>query len=466
MMNRRLQTLKYVLADLFASGLAWAAFYSYRKLYIEHTSLEFGEKFHIGIIAIPITWLALYLITGTYKNIYRKSRILELGQTLFISFIGVLIIFFALLLDDEVASYKQYYTSFFVLLSFHFLLTFIPRLILTSIAANKIHNRIIGFPTLLVGSNDKAFDTYAEMQEAARSAGNKFAGFVHINGNNGSALREHMPHLGGTDDILQVIDKHEIEEVILAIETSEHVNIKTILTKLEQRQVRVKITPDMYDILSGSVKMSAIYGTPLIEVSHDIMPVWQQYAKQAIDFVTSLLVLVIGSPMFLFTACCVKFSSKGPVFYTHERIGIHGKPFRIIKFRSMRTDAEDAGPALSSENDPRITSFGRFMRKIRLDEIPQFFNVLKGDMSLVGPRPERQFYIDQIVKISPHYVHLQKVKPGITSWGQVKYGYAENVDEMIQRLKYDIIYIENMSLIVDFKILIYTVLTVIRGNGR
>ena len=304
------------------------------------------------------------------------------------------------------------------------------------------------------------------MQEAARSAGNKFAGFVHINGNNGSALREHMPHLGGTDDILQVIDKHEIEEVILAIETSEHVNIKTILTKLEQRQVRVKITPDMYDILSGSVKMSAIYGTPLIEVSHDIMPVWQQYAKQAIDFVTSLLVLVIGSPMFLFTACCVKFSSKGPVFYTHERIGIHGKPFRIIKFRSMRTDAEDAGPALSSENDPRITSFGRFMRKIRLDEIPQFFNVLKGDMSLVGPRPERQFYIDQIVKISPHYVHLQKVKPGITSWGQVKYGYAENVDEMIQRLKYDIIYIENMSLIVDFKILIYTVLTVIRGNGR
>ena len=132
----------------------------------------------------------------------------------------------------------------------------------------------------------------------------------------------------------------------------------------------------------------------------------------------------------------------------------------------MRTDAEATGPALSSESDQRVTPFGRFMRKIRLDEIPQFFNVLKGEMSLVGPRPERQFYIDQIVKQAPHYVHLQKVKPGITSWGQVKYGYAENVEEMIQRLKYDLIYIENMSLIVDFKILIYTVLTVLRGGGK
>jgi len=466
MMNRKLQTLKYLLADLFSSGLAWAVFYSYRKLNIEHTALEFGDRFVFGVIAVPLFWVTLYLITGTYKNIYRKSRLLELGQTLLISFIGVLIIFFTLLLDDEVASYKQYYKTFLALLSFHFLLTFIPRLVLTTIAAGKIHNRVIGFPTLLVGSNDKAFETFAEMEAAERSAGNKFIGFVHINGNNGSALKEHLPHLGGTDNILDVIDEHDIEEVILAVETSEHGNIKTILTKLERRNVRVKITPDMYDILSGSVKMSAIYGTPLIEVSHDIMPVWQLYAKQAIDILVSIFVLVLGSPVFLLTACCVKFTSEGPVFYTHERIGIHGKPFNIVKFRSMRMDAENSGPALSSENDPRVTPFGSFMRKIRLDEIPQFLNVLKGEMSLVGPRPERQYYIDQIVERAPHYVHLQKVKPGITSWGQVKYGYAENVDEMIQRLKYDLIYIENMSLIVDFKIIIYTVLTVLRGRGQ
>jgi len=465
-MNRTLQTIKYVLSDLLSAGLAWAAFYSYRKVYIEHTAVEFGDRFVFGVIAIPIFWVGMYLIAGTYKNIYRKSRLMELGQTLLISIIGVLIIFFTLLLDDEIASYKQYYKTFFALLSFHFSLTYIPRLLLTSMVANKIHNRIIGFPTLLVGSNHKAFETYAEMASAPRSSGNKFIGFVHINGNNGTALREHMPHLGGTDDILDIIDQHAIEEVILAIETSEHINIKTILTKLERRKIRVKITPDMYDILSGSVKMGSIYGTPLIEVSHDIMPVWQTSTKQALDLAVSAIVLILGSPVFLLTACCVKFTSKGPVFYTHERIGIHGKPFTIIKFRSMQMDAEASGPALSSENDDRITPFGRFMRKIRLDEIPQFLNVLKGEMSLVGPRPERQFYIDQIVKQAPHYVHLQKVKPGITSWGQVKYGYAENVEEMIQRLKYDLIYIENMSLIVDFKILIYTVLTVLKGGGK
>lgn len=465
-MNRKLQTAKYVLADLMTAALAWAAFYSYRKLYIENTVLEFSDRFIFGIIAIPLFWIALYIITGTYKNIYRKSRIMEMGQTLLISIIGVVIIFFTLLLDDEVTTYKEYYKTFLMLFSFHFFLTFIPRLLLTSLAARKIHNRIIGFPTLLVGSNDKAFDTYTEMENTPRSAGNKFVGFVHINGNNGSALKERMPHLGGTDEILDIIDAYNIEEVILAIETSEHVNIKAILTKLEQRKVRVKITPDMYDILSGSVKMGSIYGTPLIEVSHDIMPVWQKYAKQGFDLLVSVLVLVIGAPVFILTACCVKFTSQGPIFYTHERIGLHGKPFNIIKFRSMHVDAEDAGPALSSENDTRITRFGRFMRKMRLDEIPQFFNVLKGEMSLVGPRPERQFYIDQIVKRAPHYIHLQKVKPGITSWGQVKYGYAENVEEMIQRLKYDVIYIENMSLIVDFKILIYTVLTVLRGRGK
>ena len=458
--------MKYVLADLASSILAWAAFYSYRKLNIEHTALEFGDRFVFGIVAVPVFWILLYMITGTYKNIYRKSRLLELGQTLLISFIGVLFIFFTLLLDDEVASYKQYYKTFLVLFSFHFLLTFLPRLILTTIAAGKIHNRVIGFPTLLIGSNDKAFETFTEMEAAERSAGNTFLGFVHINGNNGSALKEHLAHLGGTDNILDVIDKHHIEEVILAIETSEHGDIKTIITKLEQRKVRVKITPDMYDILSGSVKMSAIYGTPLIEVSHDIMPVWQVYAKQAIDIFVSISALILGSPIFLITACCVKFTSEGPIFYTHERIGIHGKPFNILKFRSMRLGAENSGPALSSPNDPRVTHFGSFMRKIRLDEIPQFLNVLKGEMSLVGPRPERQHYIDQIVKRSPHYVHLQKVKPGITSWGQVKYGYAKNVDEMIQRLKYDLIYIENMSLIVDFKILIYTVLTVLRRRGQ
>ena len=188
--------------------------------------------------------------------------------------------------------------------------------------------------------------------------------------------------------------------------------------------------------------------------------------KRIIDVVASVFTLVILSPFYIILGIGVKLSSKGPVFYTHTRMGRYGNPFKIYKFRSMYINSEANGPSLSSTNDPRITPFGRFIRKMRFDEFPQFYNVLIGDMSLVGPRPERHFFIKQIVELAPHYLLLYKIRPGITSWGQVKFGYAENVDEMIDRLKFDIIYLENMSIYVDLKIMIYTIRTVLEGSGK
>ena len=196
------------------------------------------------------------------------------------------------------------------------------------------------------------------------------------------------------------------------------------------------------------------------------MPEWQYSLKRIFDIVISLVAMILLSPVYVVTAIIVKATSPGPVFYAQERIGHLGRPFKMHKFRSMYVDAEQAGPALSKDNDPRITPFGRFMRKVRLDEIPQFYNVLRGTMSLVGPRPERQCYIDQIVKRAPEYLLLQRVKPGITSWGQVRYGYASNVDEMVERLRYDLLYLDNMSLTTDLKILLYTVIIIIQGRGK
>lgn len=318
---------------------------------------------------------------------------------------------------------------------------------------------------MVIGGNERAVRMVEEIRLLRKDPGYRFEGFIQVNGSD-THLDGIMPNLGKVNDIQRVIESNEIEEVIIAIGSSDHEILERILNSLEGLNTAIRIIPDIYDILSGSVRMSSIYGAPLIEIDRQIIPQWQVSIKRLMDWTVSVIALAVLSPLLCFVGLLVLVTSKGPVFYLQERIGRHGVPFRIIKFRTMFVNAEKSGPQLSRDDDPRITPVGRFLRKSRLDEFPQFLNVLRGDMALVGPRPERAYFIDQIVKRAPHYRHLQKVRPGITSWGQVKYGYAENVDEMVQRLRFDLIYIENMSIALDFKILFYTVLTVLRGSGK
>ena len=471
-MNKKWQIAKYVVADVAGTALAWAVFFLFRKTVVENvpcseldTVLDDGNLW-LGLLLMPLSWIALYAIQGAYRNVFRKSRLNELKQTLFATLIGSVVIFFVLLLDDRITSYKYYYLLFLVLFVLQFCFTYFPRLVITTRTVRRIHSRKLGFNTLLVGNGEKAWGIFQEVENQEISAGNFFKGYIAMNETADPQLAAALPCLGTMDSVGQIIDDNGIEEVIIAVEKCGRQNVSTIINLLSAKNVIIKITPDIRDIIFGSVKITSIFHSPLIVIETRLMKEWQYSVKRIMDVVVSLMAMTVLSPVYLVTAIVVKSTSKGRVFYSQERVGLHGKPFVMHKFRSMYTDAEQAGPMLSSDNDPRITPFGRFMRKVRLDEIPQFYNVLKGTMSLVGPRPERQYYIDQIVARAPEYMLLQKVKPGITSWGQVKYGYAENVDQMVERMRYDLLYLENMTLTTDIKILLYTAIIIVQGRGK
>ncbi len=471
MKNYTSQRLKYLISDYLAASVAWILFYLHRKLNIEpqifgyEIPVNLDLRFWLGVFGIPVAWLVLYYFTGFYKNIFRRSRLDDFLKTFLSILLGVVVIFFLLILDDVILDYTHYYNLFFTLFVLQFVLTLIPRLIITNNTVSRIHRRLIGFKTIFIGSNENAREVYKDLQQERRASGHTIMGFVNVHQKVHYQLQDHIEHLGGLKDLESIIHTNRVEEVIIALEPSEHQEIGNIINKLSLMDVRISAIPSMTDILSGRVKSTTIFDTPLLEVSHELMPIWQVNVKQISDLLLSLMAMILLLPLEIILMLGVKLSSPGPLFYTQERIGKYGKPFMIYKFRSMYKDAETNGPELSSKNDGRITRFGVFMRKHRLDEIPNFINVLKGDMSLVGPRPERRYFIEKITAEAPHYVHLHKVRPGITSWGQVKYGYAKNVEEMIKRLRYDILYIENMSLFVDLKIMFYTAVTILRGSG-
>lgn len=465
----------YALADYLAAVISWVLFVLVRRMSIE--GRPFDERlfqdasFQYSLVVVPIIWMLVYIVLDSYHHIYRLSRLTEFSRTLLATLLGGLLLFFTILLDDLVnylGGYQGYYRALASLIGIHLLCAASMRMVVLTMANRRIRSGRYAFNTLVIGQHASSLEVYQDITTREEKLGYHVVGHLVTNNKVPSPLADTVPNLGDLKNLRQVLLEHNIEEVILALEPKEKRAFNRLIAILEQHTPRIllRAIPEMRPLLLGQVNIPRVRGAGLLEIKTHLIPIWLRITKRTIDLVTSVLVLILLSPLYAFVAFKVRLSSEGSIFYKQERIGRHGRPFLIYKFRSMYLDAEKGGPQLSSDTDDRCTPWGRIMRKYRLDEIPQFWNVLKGDMSLVGPRPERQFFIDQIAERDPRVHLLHQVRPGITSWGQVQYGYASTVEEMVDRLQLDLIYIENLTLGLDIKIIIHTIFVIIKGSGK
>lgn len=423
----------------------------------------FSHNVVLGQIVFPFIILGVYYLSGFYKEVFNKSRIQEVITTILSTFVCTVILYLIALINDNVRERFQNYELILFLWILLFIFTYIGRAIITTISNYKFYRGIWHYNTLIIGNGKAAYDFKKDLEKYDRASGYNILGLVNIPHEKPYYENGDIYELENLEDVCK---KLEIKCLIIIPSRNDPKSLMKLISNLYPLNLIMKISPDSYDIIISRARIRNFYGEPLADLSGTNMSASSCNIKRLIDVVASTLTLLILLPLFGILSILIKIDSKGNIIYTQKRVGYHNKEFNIYKFRTMAQDAEvDGIPLLSSENDNRITPLGKFLRKYRLDELPQFWNVIKGDMSIVGPRPERKYYIAEIMKVSPYYTLLHQVRPGITSMGMVKFGYASDVPSMVKRLKYDLLYLENMSLVNDMKIIAYTIKTVLTGKG-
>ncbi len=491
-MTQRKEFALLVVGDFIALNAAWFAFYwlrvdsgwfMFRRGASDLTPALLPES----ALLLYLFWMILFLFFGLYRPWYVRAPFDEIITIL--KTLGVGTILLSILIwwdpwntlspssnDPRLLGLTYWLITAVLCVAVRSLIRSGQRRLLESGVGTRL--------SIVVGDPEKARDLAARVAHYPR-LGYEVIGFVHPYSNGKSAnpagfsieqrngKRGHkpkiveVPNLGTTEELEAVIDKHGIKEVLIALGSDEHEKLIDVIARASKSNAGLKIVPDLYDIVSGQARAREIYGFPLIDVNPVLLRPWEEAAKRTLDVVVSLMLLLLGSPIIIATAIAIKMTSSGPLIYSQERVGKDGKRFRIFKFRSMYVNAEQAGPQWASKNDPRVTPLGRFLRKSHLDEVPQLWNVLKGDMSLVGPRPEREFFVKQLIEEIPYYNRRHRVRPGVTGLYQAMVDkYDENLDDVRQRVKYDLMYIESMSFRLDVKILFRTGYMMFRGKGQ
>lgn len=475
MIQERKLTALYVLTDLISTSIALLLFniFRYSELPVAYTSFASLKTFLlsgmviVGQIGFPLLMLGLYYLSGFYNSVALKSRSSELTTTLATAAIGTLVLVFAFLINDLSTDKARDYSLFSVVFLLLFVIVYIPRLIITTSVKKRIALGEIFFNTALVGFSSEPQLWTKHISELTPRSASKPTLLIDSDNNTSPATsapgRIPQVNLSEADEAIR---KNNIDRIIIIPHPDGWEKTLSILNRIFPLNIPIFVSASSLPVFFFKTNLSNLHAEPFIDISKSSLPASTLNLKRASDIAVSVLaILLLGVPVGLI-ALWIKLDSPGPAFYKQKRAGLHGRLFTIYKLRTMTADAEKEGiPLLSSTGDTRITSIGRILRKYRIDELPQFVNILRGDMSLVGPRPERTYYIEQIMKAEPSYALVHRVRPGLTSLGMVKYGYASTVEQMIQRLRFDLIYLENISFVTDLKIILNTISTVLRGKG-